>query len=121
MKLMKIRLLHTMQAMALLGLLAVVGCQSLGLPSAETFNQKLAVAYTSVTSIRQTALVLLQADKITAADAQQVQAQADNARAGLDIARQIHATQPDAGASKLASVLTALTALQTYLDSRNKP
>lgn len=94
------------------------GCAQLGLPTPQTFNEKLAASYSAVTAARDTAITLLTAKKIGADDAQNVQNQADNARAGLDIARKIHATDADAGNAKLTSVQAALTALQSYLATK---
>lgn len=111
------RQIHALWAYTLI-LMALAGCQTLGIPQAETFNQRLAVGYATVTGTRQTALSLLQAGKIDAGDAQNVQNQADNARAGLDIARSLSATAPQAADSKLSAVLTGLNALDAYLKTR---
>jgi len=109
--------MHAHRYCLLLLALLLVGCEALGLKP-ETFNQRLAVGYGTVTTIRQTATTLLQAKKISADDAQNVQNQADNARAGLDIARTIGKTDEKAADAKLASVTTALRALQTYLATK---
>lgn len=98
----------------------LVGCSQLGIPKPQTFNQRLAVGYTTVTAVRQTAITLLQADKITANDASNVQEQADNARAGLDLARSIHATNPQAAETRLDAVIVGLNALQAYLQARGE-
>ena len=93
-------------------------CAQLGMPTPQTFNEKLAAGYAAVTSARETATTLLVAKKITADDAQNVQNQADNARAGLDIAKKLSALDPDAANAKLTAVSTALIALQSYLASK---
>lgn len=100
--------------------LALTACAQLGIPKPETFNERLAVGYSTVTTVRQTATTLLQAKKITADDAQNVQQQADNARAGLDIARTISKTDAKAADAKLTAVRSALTALQAYLATKEK-
>jgi len=97
-----------------------MSCAALDLEQPKTFNERLAAGYTTVTSVRDLTGSLLQADKITPEDAQQSQNQADNARAGLDIARSVHATDPTAGDAKLGSIITALNALSGYLISRSK-
>lgn len=96
----------------------LTACSVLGVATPKTFNERLAASYTTVTGIRNTAGTLLVAGKITASDAANVQQQADNARTGLDLARQIHATNPPAGDAKLDAVVTALTALEAYLRTR---
>lgn len=95
------------------------GCAYLGVPKPETFNERLAVGYALVTSARNTATSLVDAGKLSADDARNVLEQTDNARAGLDIARQVHAAAPDEANAKLTAILTALRALEAYLGSRS--
>lgn len=93
-------------------------CAQIGLPTAETFNERLAVGYATVTTVRQSATTLLVAKKITAADGQNVLDQTDNARAGLDVARTLSKIDLKAADAKLTAIRTILTGLQTYLASR---
>lgn len=93
------------------------GCAQIGIQP-QTFNEKLAVAVTSVTTVRTSTTALLQAGKITAADAQNVQNQANTAREGLDLARTINATNPQGAADKLGAASAVLTALQGYLATK---
>lgn len=95
-------------------------CAQLGLSAPETFTQKLAVGYATVTQVRETATLLLQTQKITSADATNVLTATDVARTGLDTARTLALTNQDSANAKLDSVKAALTALSTYLASRNK-
>lgn len=95
------------------GILA--GCAALGSATPDTFNQKLAVSVASVTEVRHTATTLFQAGKITATDAQNVQAQADVAREGLNIARGMSGTDLSSASTRLEVANTALKALQAYL------
>ncbi len=107
------------QKLAIFLLTLAAGCAALGIQAPQTFNEKLAVGYTSVTSIRQAATTLLTSAKITPDDAQNVQNQADNARMALDIARATFKTGDTTGAqTKLDTTITALTALQSYLASK---
>lgn len=99
-------------------ILVLSACSSMGLVSPQTFNEKVAVAYASVTQVRSAATTLVVSKKITKADAQNVQTQADAARAGIDVARTLHKTDIAAGATKLTTVLQSLEALQAYLQSK---
>lgn len=103
-------------ALALVVLYAVSACQALGVPSLKSFNERLAGGYTSVTAVRQTATVLLNAQAISIKDAENVQKTADTAREGLDIATQLGNTPQ--GQDKLSTTLVILTQAQTYLNSR---
>lgn len=94
------------------------GCTFLGIPQATTFNERLAVGYATVTGIRDTAATLLTAGQISKEDAVNIQAQADNARAALDVTRSLAGINVTAAEERLASTLRILEALQTYLESR---
>lgn len=100
-------------------LAVLTACAALGLPTAETFNQKLAVGYGTVTAIRDSAATLVVAGKLTPDDAQNVQTQADTFRAALDVARTAYKAGDVAGATtKLDTTATALRALKAYLASK---
>lgn len=95
-------------------LILLAGCASLGLEPAKTFDQQLAYSYAQVASIRTSAANALTTGVIKVEDAKQVQALADQARAGLDAARAaqgIGDTQTALGRLQLAnSILTQLAA-----------
>lgn len=101
--------------LAALTLSVLTACAALGVESPDTFNQRLAVAAASVTEVRNTATTLLVAGKISVADAQNIQQQADVAREGLNVARGLSATSIPAASTRLEVATAALRALQTYL------
>lgn len=103
-------------AFATLALIALTACQSLGVPSPKSFNERLAGGYTSVIGVRQTATTLLTARAISIKDAENIQKTADTAREGLDIAAQLGNTPQ--GQDRLSTTLIILTQAQTYLNSR---
>lgn len=100
---------------------ALIACASLGVPTPDTFNKKLAVGISTVTELRSTATTLLVAGKITATDAQNIQTQADNAAAGITIARSLSGADLTAADAKLTASVTILTALQAYLAMKGTP
>ncbi len=106
-------------ALTLLGfLLVLTGCQSLGTEPAQTFSQRLAYAVGVHTAVLQAATSSVEAGTLSADDAQNVLKKADDAKVILDAAKAAHDAGDEAGAdSKLATALTALTALQDYLRS----
>lgn len=95
------------------------GCAALGLPTADSFNERLAVGYMTVTTVRATTATLLNAKKLTAEDGDNVLKSTDAARAGLDVARTLSKVDMKAADSKLTMIRTTLTALQAYLTSRS--
>jgi uncharacterized lipoprotein NlpE involved in copper resistance len=115
-----------------IGLVAIVlslsGCQYLGLQTADTFNQKLAYSYGQVTAARKGATAVVNAScqtpetaacKQAVADGKHVQAMADQAREGLDLAK----TYAAAGNLQQANIQlqlesAALTALSAYLTAK---
>lgn len=111
-----------MKSKLLMGFAVVLltACTALGVPIPQSFNEKSAVAISTVTSIRNTAGSLLISRKISAADAQNIQDQADNARAGIEIAIQIHATDPGTAENRLTAVLVGLNAISEYLAAKGK-
>jgi hypothetical protein len=92
-----------------------VGCTALGITKSLTFNEKLAAGYQADTAVITATDQLLVAGKITKADANNVEAQANNLKAALDIASQVEATDVTTGGNKLAAALTALQALTSYV------
>jgi hypothetical protein len=101
-----------MKRLSYLFLLLAVGCATLGLPTPQTFNERLLAAYAGVTTVRDGGDKLLVARKISSADAENVQKQADNVRQGLDLAASMK--DPVLAANKLSTTVAILTALQTY-------
>lgn len=93
-------------------------CAQLGLQAPETFNERLAVGVSSVTQVRLTAANLLNQKTISKEDAENVMKQTDMASDALRIARSVSVTDPAAADAKLRATVAALTALQTYLASK---
>lgn len=112
--------MRTYRSFAAFLLLSLTACAQLGLPTPQTFEERLTVGISSVTAARQTALTLLQANKISADDAQNVQDQADNVRQALDIARSLKAANLSAAEDKLSAAISALNVLNTYLARRQQ-
>lgn len=100
-------------------LVVLAACSTINLNAPKSFNAGLQDGYTTVTAIAQTAATLKAAGKITDADVTNIVTVLEQMKSGLDIARQIHATDPQAGSDRLAAVITSLTALQVYLASRS--
>lgn len=99
-------------------LITLTACQSLGVATPRTFNERLAAAYSTVTAARNTTATLLTAGKLSPSDAQNAQSQLDTARTGLDLARQVHASDPAAAQTRLDGIVVGLATLQAYLQSR---
>jgi hypothetical protein len=96
--------------------LVLAACSSV--PAVDTFNKQLAAGYTTVDAIAQSTSAALAADKITQADAATVVTTARGALSALDVASQMHATNPAGAADKLQATLAVLTALQGYLATK---
>jgi hypothetical protein len=111
-------LAFALSAAVVTGPLALTGCAALGVEKPQNFEERLAGGYATVSAIRASGQQLALAGKIGKADAQDIQAQADTARAALDITAQIHDTDPTAAENRLNATIIALTALQAYLASK---
>lgn len=114
--------MRTLQRLLFINFVAALlfACSTVGMPTPQTFNERLAAGYVTVTTVRDTATTLVSAGKISATDAQNVQTQADNARAALDLARDAFKSNPTAAQDKLGLTISALSALQSYLINRSK-
>lgn len=120
-----------MRKLLAIAVLALTACASLGLATADTLNQKLAYAYGQVTASRSGALSVINAScptpdslstdacKSAVADGKHVQQMADQARAGLDLAKNsIAAGNLQQASAQLQLESAVLAALQAYLLSK---
>lgn len=103
---------------AILLLSFLPACAQLGIPTAQTFNERLAAGYALNTAVRQSATTLLQSKAITANDGDSVLKTTDAARAGLDVAKSLAKTDMTAADAKLNATRTVLVALQSYLATK---
>jgi hypothetical protein len=101
-------------------LLLGAACNQLGLPTAQTFEERLTAGYASVEAINKGAKSLLDAKKISSNDAENILDQTRNARVGLDIVRAMAKTDPSSADAKLNAVRAGLTAAQAYLTAKGK-
>lgn len=85
------------------------------LPDVDTFNKRLAVLKITATTVRRTTTALLNAAKISSDDGDNVLASTDVARAGLDIAEKLSATDLTSADAKLTAAKTILDGLRAYL------
>lgn len=92
--------------------LILAACASLGVPTPKTLNERIAAGYVSVTGARNMTLTLLNGGVIGSEDAERVQAQLDNAKEGLDIARTLPAAEAE---TRVQTALTILQAARSYL------
>lgn len=101
-------------------LLAVLlmGCASLGVPPADTFNKKAAVAEASIQAAGSLTLSLLQAHKITPSDGQNAVDQKNAFLKGVDVAKELSATDLSAADAKLKATQLSLEILKRYLEER---
>lgn len=94
-------------------------CEQLGLQKAQSLDQQIAYAYSTVASVRSTTADLLIAKTIKVEDAKVVQSMADNVRASLDIARgAIKDGKPKDAQAALNLANSVLSQIQTYLAAR---
>jgi hypothetical protein len=84
----------------------------------DTFNKRLAVGKIAATTVRQTATALLDAGKLSSADGENVLQSTDVARAGLDIAEKLSATDLTSAEAKLTAAKTILDSVRAYLLTR---
>ncbi len=98
----------------------LVACATLGVPTPESFNERTAFALAQITAVRESAARLVTSGSISAEDAQNIQQQADSARAGVDIAIVIHDTDPAQAENRLKTAQVIVDALRAYLQGQVK-
>lgn len=101
--------------LALVMAVLCIGCAGMGTPTPQTLNERLAVSQASVTQMRSTATMLLNAKKISSQDADNVLKQTDAAAEGIRLAIALSPTDALGAANKLQATQAVLTALQAYL------
>lgn len=111
---------HARHYLSLLILAFVLAaCQQLGLAEPQTFDERLAYAYSNNAAIRKSAADALTAKTITASDAKQVLTTTDTAREALDQARGFQqAGDTSTALGKLQLATSLLSTVQTFLQSR---
>lgn len=95
-----------------------VACAQLGLPAPETMRERIAAAQGASTQLRASATQLLNAKKISSADATNVLKTTDAAAEGIALAMQISATDPAGADTRLKAAVAVLGALQAYLATK---
>lgn len=98
--------------------LALSACAALGVPTADTFNKKLISGYSTVQVVAKSASALRAAGKLSEVDRANVVDTNRQVLAGLDLARLTSQTDLAAAQSKLESTLLILTALESYLQTK---
>ena len=96
-------------------MVVLAGCASLGLPQPQSFNQRLVVAYSTVTAVYNTTTVLVERGSMSGEEAVEVIEQADDLREGLDAARELYVFDHMGAEGRLQQVIVALQALDAYL------
>ena len=104
----------------LLVALFLVGCASLGVSPADTFNKKALAAVSTVETIAKSATSLRASGKLSDSDRDNIVSTPETSLAGIRVARQVYTTNPQAGNDKLSATITVLSALQLYLAAREK-
>lgn len=103
-------------AIAGVALAALSACAILGVPSPQNFSERMASAYTAVTTARAGGLVLLQAHEITPEQMDAATVKLDQLRGGLDLADRVHRTDAQAGEDRLLRILNAVAQVQECVD-----
>lgn len=96
----------------------VAACAQLGLQTPQTPEQKVAAGYATADGINRSATALLNAKRISSADAQHVLEATRSARTGLDLARPMMKIDPKGADAKIQTQLAILNALNAYLAGR---
>lgn len=99
----------------LFALQLLAGCASLGLVEPQTFEDRIAYAYTLYTGVLEATAASLDAGRMTSEQGERIAQMGDDAQALLDSARRIHAAgDTEAATRQMALAITVLNELQLY-------
>lgn len=96
----------------------LAACAPIGVSTPQTFDERLASGVATVSAVRTTTTALYRESQLSAEDAQRMHAQADSVREGIEAARGLHATDPEAGNVRLTAEASTLEGMQKYLNSK---
>ena len=96
----------------------IAGCAALGVPAADTFNKKVVSANAIIESAAETNEAVRAAGKIGKEESQKIHDQLVSIAAGIDIAREVYATNPTEATNRIDAAIVALNALNAYLGSK---
>ena len=105
-------------AMAPALLIGCSGMNSVLQPLPDGPNAKVAAALSSVTTARELLAVAVNADKISAADADNLRMQINTARSGIDLAQTAFKTDMAGGDARLSAARAAIDGVRAYLISK---
>lgn len=104
---------------ACLAVVLLVACAQVGLAPAQSFDERLAYGYSTVTSVRTSAAAALNTGAISVTDAEHALTVTDQARAGLDAAKVSNGVGDTSTATgKLAAATSVLVEVQQYLAAK---
>lgn len=98
----------------------IAACTAIGSVQPQDFADKLTSGYATTSALRDTAVNLLNAQKISSAEFQEVNAQLGTVRAALDVTRVQAVQDPTAASTKLDTIRAGLGALNSYLLTREQ-
>lgn len=98
----------------------IVACAAIGSVQPQDFADKLTSGYAMTSAMRDSAVNLLNAQKISSAEFQEINAQLGTVRASLDVVRVQSVLEPAQANTKLDTIRLGLSALQSYLLTRDQ-
>lgn len=96
----------------------LAACQTLNIAPADTFNKKVVVANGLVESAAVTVTTLYDAGKISKEDGAKIIKQGQDARAAIELAREIYLNNPADANDRLTAIIAGLRVLQTTLEAK---
>lgn len=96
-------------------LIGCSGTNSILQPVPDGPNAKIAAALSSVTTARELLTTAVTADKISAADAENLRMQLNTARSGIDVAQTVFKTDTSGGDARLSAARAAIDGVRAYL------
>jgi hypothetical protein len=100
------------------GMVLLQACASLGTPPIDTFNKRVAVAYTSIQTVAESALALQRAGKLSPADVDKIRFGLHESMDEVRAAEALVGTDVGAAQTQLQAAIRIFTGLQVFVSMK---
>ena len=102
------------------GMVLLQACATLGTPPVDTFNKKVAAAYTTIQAVAETATTLQRAQKLSPADVSKIHHSLHESLDGVAAAESLAKTDLGGAQTRLTATIQVLTVLQAFVADKQE-
>jgi len=102
------------------GVVLLQACASLGTPPIDTFNKRVAVAYTTIQTVAESATILQNARKLSPAEVSKIRYGLHESLDGVAAAETLAKTDLGGAQTRLTATIQVLTVLQAFVAAKQE-